>query len=58
LTPKKSQQLAARFNIRAIPTFAVFSGGRVVVQQAGLVNHEQMERWLKSAAPATAHEGV
>jgi thioredoxin 2 len=55
---EKLQQLAARFNIRAIPTFAVFSGGRVVVQQAGLVNHEQMEQWLKSAATAAAHGRV
>jgi thioredoxin 2 len=44
--------LAARFNVRSIPNFAVFSGGRPVKQQAGLVDHEQMERWLESAAQA------
>jgi thioredoxin 2 len=43
-------QLAARFNIRGIPNFAVFSGGRLVIQQAGLVDHNQMEQWLRSAA--------
>jgi thioredoxin 2 len=43
-------QLAARFNIRGIPNFAIFSGGRLVIQQAGLVDHEQMEEWLRSAA--------
>ena len=42
-------QLAARFNVRGIPNFAVFSGGRLVLQQAGLVGHDQMEQWLKSA---------
>jgi thioredoxin 2 len=42
-------QLAARFQIRGIPYFAVFSGGRAVVQQAGLVGHDQMEQWLRSA---------
>jgi thioredoxin 2 len=42
--------LAARFQIRGIPYFAVFSGGRPVVQQAGLVDHHQMESWLKSAS--------
>jgi thioredoxin 2 len=47
-------QLSARFNIRAIPTFLVFSGGHVVMQQAGLVNHEQMEQWLRSAAATSA----
>jgi len=43
-------RLAARFNIQGIPNFAVFSGGRLVVQQAGLVDHSQMEEWLRSAA--------
>ena len=47
-------ELAARFNIRGIPYFAVFHGGQPVVQQAGLVDHNQMENWLKSAAPAPA----
>lgn len=46
-------QLAGRFNIRGIPNFVVFSGGRVVSQQAGVVNHEQMEQWLKTAAPVS-----
>jgi thioredoxin 2 len=43
-------ELASRFNIRGIPYFAVFAGGRPVVQQAGLVDHRQMETWLRSAA--------
>jgi len=51
---EKHPQLAARFNIRGIPYFAVFSGGRAVVKQAGLVGHQQMENWLKSAQPASA----
>jgi len=28
----------------------VLSGGRTVFQQAGLVSHDQMEQWLRSAA--------
>jgi thioredoxin 2 len=51
---ERHPQLAARFNIRGIPYFAVFYGGRAVVKQAGLVRHEQMENWLKSAQPASA----
>jgi thioredoxin 2 len=43
-------QLAARFNVRGIPNFVVLSGGHMVRQQAGLVQHEQMEQWLSSAA--------
>jgi thioredoxin 2 len=49
-----SPQTAARFNVRAIPYFVVFSGGQVVAQQAGVVSHDQMEQWLKSAAPVSA----
>ncbi len=47
-------QLAARYNVRGIPNFAVFFGGRLVKQQAGLVKHDQMEEWLRSAVPASA----
>jgi thioredoxin 2 len=42
--------LAARFQVRGIPNFAVLSGGKTVFQQAGLVGHQQMEQWLKTAA--------
>ncbi len=47
-------ELAARFNVRGIPNFVVLFGGRPVMQQAGVVNHEQMENWLRSAVPASA----
>ena len=47
-------QLAARFNVRGIPNFVVFYGGRLVSQQAGVVDHVQMERWLQSASPVSA----
>jgi thioredoxin 2 len=47
-------QLAERFNVRGIPNFAVFSAGRLVMQQAGLVRHDQMEQWLRSATPVSA----
>jgi thioredoxin 2 len=43
-------QLGARFGVRGIPNFVVLSGGKTVIQQAGLVGHEQMEQWLRSAA--------
>ena len=51
---ERNQQLAARFRIQGIPYFAVFNGGRSVIQQAGLVDHFQMEQWLKSAAVSAA----
>ncbi len=48
----KYPQLGARFGVRGIPNFIVFSGGRVVSQQAGLVDHLQMEQWLAAVPPA------
>src|SRR6516225_11704205 len=47
-------QLAARYQVRGIPNFAVFSEARLVKQQAGVVGHQEMENWLNSAGPATA----
>jgi len=51
---ERHPELASRFNVRGIPNFAVFYRGHPVMQQAGLVNHEQMENWLKSAAQISA----
>ena len=47
-------ELAARFNVRGIPNFVVFNAGRLVTQQAGLVDHTQMENWLRSASSFSA----
>jgi thioredoxin 2 len=47
-------ELAARFNVRGIPTFVVLYGGRPIVQQAGLVDHNQMKTWLQSVKPSSA----
>jgi thioredoxin 2 len=41
-------ELSARFQIRGIPNFVVMSGGKMVMQQAGLVGHEVMEEWLRN----------
>jgi thioredoxin 2 len=45
-------QLAARYQVQGIPNFAVFSEGRLVKQQAGVVDHQVMESWLNSATVA------
>lgn len=42
--------LSARYNIRSIPMLMVFSGGKLVQQQAGAVQHEMMTQWLQFAA--------
>ena len=51
---EKYPQLAARYNIRGIPNFVVLNGGRMVMQQPGVVGHDQMEQWLRAAAPVSA----
>ena len=51
---EKYPQLAARYNIRGIPNFVVLNGGRMVMQQPGVVSHDQMEQWLRAAAPVFA----
>lgn len=51
---ERHPELASRFNVRGIPNFIVFYRGQTVTQQAGLVNHEQMENWINSAAGSSA----
>ncbi len=46
-------QLAARYQVRGIPNFLVLHHGKTVLQQAGLVDHRQMEQWLRTAAAST-----
>ena len=51
---EKYPQVAGRFHVRGIPNFVILSAGHVVMQQAGLVDHDQMEQWLRSAATVSA----
>jgi thioredoxin 2 len=44
---EKYPELAERFNVQGIPNFLVLKGGRAVFQQAGVVPHTQMKRWLE-----------
>ncbi|MEO8700790.1 MAG: thioredoxin domain-containing protein [Kofleriaceae bacterium] len=37
--------LALRYQIQSIPNFALFTGGRLVRQRAGAIDHRQLERW-------------
>ena len=46
--------LAQRFQVQGIPNFLVLNRGQVVSQQAGLVDAQQMQRWLENAAASAA----
>ena len=44
-----AQNLAARFNIRSIPTLALFVGGREVARQAGAMHSAaDITRWVQT----------
>jgi thioredoxin 2 len=48
-------EVAERFGVRGIPNFVVLRDGRPVFQQAGVVAHTEMLRWLERASsPSTA----
>jgi thioredoxin 2 len=49
---EREPALASRYNIRGIPTFMVFRGGKPAFQQPGLVNHRQMRAWLEGSPSA------
>ena len=51
---EKYPELSIRYNVRGIPNFIVFAGGKLIVQQAGVVGHQQMEAWLMSAGALAA----
>jgi thioredoxin 2 len=46
------QDVAARFNIRSIPTLALFRGGREVARQAGAMDAASIVNWAQAQAGA------
>ena len=43
---ERHPELANRYQVQSIPNFVVLKAGRVVSQQAGLVDQSQMVKWL------------
>lgn len=41
--------LAGSYNIRSIPTLAVFAGGREIARQAGAMTAPDLARWVSAA---------
>lgn len=48
LNTEQEQPLAARFNIRSIPTLAIFKGGREIARQSGALDLVSLKRWVKN----------
>jgi thioredoxin 2 len=49
LNTEDEAALAARFNIRSIPTLIVFRNGREIARQSGAMDSAALSRWLSSA---------
>ena len=49
LNTDAAQDVAARFQIRSIPTLIVFKDGREVARQPGAMGVDQLSRWVASA---------
>jgi thioredoxin 2 len=43
-------ELGGRFNIRSIPTLAMFKGGREMARQSGSISQQQIVQWARSHA--------
>ncbi len=48
LNTEAEQMLAARYNIRSIPTLALFKGGREVARQAGATDARGIVQWVRA----------
>ncbi len=48
LDTEAHQALGARFNIRSIPTLALFRGGREIARQAGAMGAADIVRWTQA----------
>jgi len=47
LNTEEEQQLAARYDIRSIPTMVLFRGGKEIARQSGAMMGNQIEQWTR-----------
>ncbi len=50
LNTEEAQDIGARFNVRSIPTLALFKDGREIARQAGAMDAGNIVRWARSNA--------
>ena len=48
LNTEEAQGIAARFNIRSIPTLVAFRHGREIARRSGAMQHGQLVQWVRS----------
>ena len=49
LNTEESPHTAARFNIRGIPTLAVFRNGQEIARQSGAMDYNSLTQWVRAA---------
>ena len=54
LNTENEQAIAARYNIRSIPTMVMFSQGREIARQSGAMDASALARWVRGALSAAA----
>jgi thioredoxin 2 len=45
---EQEQALAGRYNIRSIPTLALFKNGKEIARQAGVMSADDLVQWVRS----------
>jgi len=48
INTEEQQGLAARYNIRSIPTLALFKSGQEIARQAGAMSEQDLVRWAQA----------
>ncbi|MDO9311330.1 MAG: thioredoxin TrxC [Nitrosomonas sp.] len=48
INTEEEQGLAARYNIRSIPTLALFKSGREIARQSGAMSEQDLVRWAQA----------
>ncbi|RDH84077.1 MAG: thiol reductase thioredoxin [endosymbiont of Galathealinum brachiosum] len=48
LNTENEQQIGAQFNIRSIPTLALFKNGKEIARQPGAMSKEDIVRWVQT----------
>ena len=48
LNTEEAREIGGRYNIRSIPTLALFAGGKEIARQAGAIDAAGIVRWARS----------
>ncbi|VAW62184.1 Thioredoxin 2 [hydrothermal vent metagenome] len=48
LNTENEQSMGAQFNIRSIPTLAIFKNGKEIARQSGAMGKDDIMRWVKA----------